>query len=40
MTVIGHSDGRVQVRDINEGTTEEDIIEFEEEENIFASVVD
>ncbi|QFU07442.1 Ribose-5-phosphate isomerase A [Rhodobacteraceae bacterium THAF1] len=38
ITVIGNADGRVQVKDINQGTTEEDFIAFEEEENIFVDL--
>ena len=39
VTVIGHADGRVQVHDINDGSVEEDVIEFEEEENIFVDLI-
>ncbi|NBZ89458.1 ribose-5-phosphate isomerase RpiA [Stagnihabitans tardus] len=35
VVVIGHSDGRVQVRDINNGTDTEDRIEFLPSDNIF-----
>ncbi len=35
VVVIGHGDGRVEVTDINEGTFEEDRIEFVETDNIF-----
>ena len=38
ITVIGHGDGRVQVRDINDGSVEEEIIAFEEGENIFVDL--
>ena len=38
VTVIGHADGRVQVRDINDGSVEEETIAFEEEENIFVDL--
>ncbi|NRP30586.1 MULTISPECIES: ribose-5-phosphate isomerase RpiA [unclassified Aliiroseovarius] len=35
VVVVGHGDGRVEVIDINEGTCEEDRIEFVETDNIF-----
>lgn len=35
VVVIGHHDGRVQVRDLAEGTIEDDRIVFVEDENIF-----
>ncbi|GGD45878.1 ribose-5-phosphate isomerase RpiA [Sinisalibacter lacisalsi] len=33
--VIGHQDGRVEVIDINEGTHQESLIEFADDDNIF-----
>ena len=36
--VIGHADGRVLIRDITEGTTEEDHIRFLEADNIFRDI--
>lgn len=36
--VIGYGDGKVEVRDINAGTVEEDHIEFAESENMFSDV--
>ena len=36
--VIGHGDGRVEVRDINRGTIEESQIEFVESENLFSDL--
>ncbi|MCK8464862.1 ribose-5-phosphate isomerase RpiA [Aliiroseovarius sp. S1339] len=36
--VIGHGDGRVEVIDINEGTHEEERIEFADSGNIFADI--
>ena len=36
--VIGHGDGRVEVRDINQGTIEESQIEFVESENLFSDL--
>ncbi|MBT2130810.1 ribose-5-phosphate isomerase RpiA [Aliiroseovarius lamellibrachiae] len=35
IVVVGHGDGRVEVTDINEGTHEEDRIEFVDTDNIF-----
>lgn len=35
VVVVGHGDGRVEVTDINEGTFEEDRIEFVDSDNIF-----
>ncbi|MGX9357295.1 ribose-5-phosphate isomerase RpiA [Roseobacteraceae bacterium S113] len=36
--VIGYGDGRVIVRDINEGTEEEDRLDFVESDNLFADL--
>ncbi|ALG90783.1 MULTISPECIES: ribose-5-phosphate isomerase RpiA [Actibacterium] len=36
VVVIGHGDGKVEVRDINTGTVEEDKIDFLENDNLFA----
>lgn len=38
IVVIGHSDGHVTVRDINEGTEDEDFVEFAPTDNIFADL--
>ncbi|MCI2397917.1 ribose-5-phosphate isomerase RpiA [Aliiroseovarius subalbicans] len=38
VVVIGHGDGRVEVTDINEGTHEEDRIEFVDTTNLFADI--
>lgn len=38
VVVIGHSDGHVTVRDINEGTEDEDFVEFAPTDNIFADL--
>ena len=38
--VIGYGDGKVEVRDINEGTIETDRIDFVETENLFADLSD
>lgn len=40
VVVIGHGDGRAEVRDINEGTVREDRIEFAATDNIFADLGD
>lgn len=36
IVVIGHGDGRVTVRDINQGTEDEDFVQFAPTDNIFA----
>ncbi|MGP6086614.1 ribose-5-phosphate isomerase RpiA [Antarctobacter jejuensis] len=36
--IIGHGDGRVETRDINEGTVSETRLEFVEDDNIFSDV--
>lgn len=36
--VVGHGDGKVEVIDINEGTHEEETIEFADSDNIFADI--
>lgn len=38
IVVIGHGDGRVTVRDINQGTEGEDFVEFAPTDNIFADI--
>lgn len=38
IVVIGHGDGRVTVRDINQGTEGEDFVEFVPSDNIFADM--
>lgn len=38
--VIGHGDGTVVVRDINEGTEERDRLDFAEEDNLFGDLSD
>jgi ribose 5-phosphate isomerase A len=40
IVVIGHGDGRVETRDINHGTVEEDRIEFAPTDNVFADLGD
>jgi len=36
--ILGHGDGRVEIRDVNEGTVEEDRIDFAEADNIFFDI--
>lgn len=36
--VIGYGDGRIEVRDINEGTVNEDRLEFVESDNLFSDI--
>jgi len=38
--IVGHGDGRVEVRDINEGTVEEDRLDFLEDDNLFSDLGD
>ncbi|SHG56227.1 ribose-5-phosphate isomerase RpiA [Cognatishimia maritima] len=38
--VIGYGDGKTQVRDINAGTIEENMLEFVESENLFSDLSD
>ena len=38
--VIGHGDGRVEVRDINNGTVENEQIDILLNENLFADIED
>jgi ribose 5-phosphate isomerase A len=38
IVVVGHADGRVVVRDINHGTTEDERLEFVPTDNIFADL--
>ncbi len=38
--VIGYGDGKVEVRDINAGTIEENIVDFVENENLFSDLTD
>ena len=38
--VIGYGDGRVEVRDINAGTIEENMLDFVESENVFSDLAD
>lgn len=38
IVVIGHSDGRVTVRDINSGEEQDDLVEFVPNDNIFADL--
>jgi ribose 5-phosphate isomerase A len=38
IVIVGHGDGRVETRDINDGTVEEDRLDFVEEDNLFADL--
>jgi ribose 5-phosphate isomerase A len=38
IVIIGQGDGRIEVRDINQGTVEHDRIEFLEEQNLFSDM--
>ncbi len=38
--VIGHGDGRVEVRDLNERTVDQDRVEFAESDNLFTDLSD
>ncbi len=40
IVVVGHGDGRVEVRDINAGTMTQDIVEFAETDNVFRDLGD
>jgi ribose 5-phosphate isomerase A len=40
VVVVGHGDGRVEVKDINTGTHEEDRIAFVESDNIFSDLAE
>lgn len=40
IVVIGHGDGLVEVRDINEGTVEREKIEFVDTDNLFADIAE
>lgn len=40
IVVIGHGDGRVEMRDINEGTVQHDRLEFVETDNLFKDTMD
>ena len=40
IVVVGHGNGKVEVRDINEGTVETERVEFVESENLFADLGD
>ncbi len=40
VVVVGYGDGRVEVRDINDGTVQEDRINFVESDNLFFDLMD
>lgn len=40
VAIVGHGDGRVEVRDINEGRVDEDRLEFVQDDNLFSDIDD
>jgi ribose 5-phosphate isomerase A len=40
VVILGYGDGRVETRDINEGTVQEDRLDFVESENLFTDLGD
>lgn len=40
VVVLGYGDGRVETRDINEGTVEEERLDFAESDNLFTNMLD
>lgn len=40
VVVLGYGDGRVETRDINQGTVEEDRLDFLESDNLFSDMLD
>jgi len=38
--ILGYGDGRVETRDINEGTVQEDRLDFVESDNLFTDLGD
>ncbi len=40
VVVLGHGDGRVEIRDINAGTVEKDRLDFVESDNLFTDMFD
>jgi len=40
VVVIGYGDGRVEVRDINQGTVDMDRLDFVEADNLFSDLSD
>ncbi len=40
IVVVGYGDGRVEVRDINEGTVQRDRLDFLEDDNLFKDLMD
>ncbi len=40
IVILGHGDGKVETRDINEGTVEEDRLDFVESDNLFTDLQD
>lgn len=40
IVVVGHGDGRVEVKDINAGTTRRDVVDFIDTENLFTDLAE
>jgi len=40
IVVVGYGDGRVEVRDINQGTVEKDRLDFTESDNLFSDLME
>ena len=40
IVVVGYGDGRVELRDINQGTIEHDRLDFLESDNLFTDLAD
>ena len=40
IVIVGYGDGRVETRDINQGTIEQDRLDFVENENLFTDLAD
>ena len=40
VVILGYGDGKVETRDINEGTVEEDRLDFVESDNLFSDLQD
>ena len=40
IVVVGYGDGRVELRDINQGTIEHDRMDFAETDNLFSDLAD
>lgn len=40
VVIVGHGDGRVEVQDINSGTTEKSVVDFVDTENLFTDLAE